>query len=53
MELHENIMISKPDKWIGDKSKEAIVKREIRSILSDDLSVSEIFEIVKKQREYE
>lgn len=50
--LHETIIAIKPDKWIGDKSKERVVRSGIRSILVEDKIVKEIFEIVKKQREY-
>jgi len=50
--LHEKIIATKPDKWIGDKAKERVVRSGIRSILVEDKIVKEIFEIVKKQREY-
>ena len=52
MALHEKIVATKPDKWIGDKAKERVVRSGIRSILVEDKIVKEIFEIVKKQREY-
>ena len=52
LELHEKIIATKPDKWIGDKAKERVVRSGIRSILVEDKLVKEIFEIVKKQREY-
>ena len=52
LELHEKIIATKPDKWIGDKTKERVVRSGIRSILVEDKLVQEIFEIVKKQREY-
>ena len=50
--LHEKIIATKPDKWIGDKAKARVVRSGIRSILVEDKIVKEIFEIVKKQREY-
>lgn len=50
--LHEKVLSIKPDKWVGEKTKEKVVRRGIRSLLNDDKVVIEIFEIVKKQREY-
>lgn len=50
--LHEKILSVKPDKWIGDKAKERVVRAGIRTILVENSIVTTIFEIVKKQQEY-
>ncbi|WP_313530744.1 type I restriction endonuclease subunit R [Anaerotignum sp.] len=50
--LHEKVLSVKPDKWLGDKAKERVVRAGIRSILVQDNIVATIFEIVKMQQEY-
>ncbi len=50
--LHKKINSVKPDKWLGDKAKEKVVLRGIHSLVEDDNTVKQIFEVVKNQREY-
>ena len=50
--LHEKIMATKPDKWLGDKAKEKVLQRCIYEIVHDYEKVDNIFDIVKAQVEY-
>ncbi len=50
--LHNKIIAIKPDKWLGDRTKEKVILRGIHTFVDDDNEVDAIFEIVKEQREY-
>lgn len=50
--LHSKIIAIKPDKWLGDRTKEKVILRGIHTLVDDDNEVDTIFEIVKEQREY-
>jgi type I restriction enzyme R subunit len=52
MAVHESILTSKPDAFIGNPAKENAVKKAIYQIIPDVDRVNEIFEIVKAQPEY-
>jgi type I restriction enzyme R subunit len=46
------VLSNKKDEWRGNKIKEKEVKYAIKSVLNDTEQLEEIFELVKKQREY-
>jgi len=52
LNLHDKILMAKPDKWRGDKAKEKVILRGIHTLVENDALVLQIFEIVKNQREY-
>jgi type I restriction enzyme R subunit len=52
LEVHEAVVSSKPDSFIGNPAKETVVKKAIYEIIPDVERVNEIFEIVKAQPEY-
>lgn len=52
VEIDQKIKKIKPDRWLGDKSKEKVVQKGIYSLVNEDAAVYTIFEIAKEQKEY-
>lgn len=47
------VLTSKPHDWVGNTMKEKVVRRAIRSVLSDDFDrLDELFDLVKARDEY-
>lgn len=52
IELHQKILLVKPDGWKGNEPKEKVIKGALYEILNDVDEVERIFAIVKEQVEY-
>ncbi len=50
--IHNKIIAIKPDKWLGDKTKEKVILKGIYTLVNDHDKVDAVFEIVREQREY-
>ena len=50
--LHEEIMNSLPDSWIGNTIKERAVKNVVKKYIQNPKKAESIFEIIKNQNEY-
>ncbi|MDY0215221.1 MAG: HsdR family type I site-specific deoxyribonuclease [Bacilli bacterium] len=51
-QLHNIIILHKPDNWIGDSVKEQQLKRVIYNLVRNTDDVEKIFKVIKDQREY-
>lgn len=51
IKIHRKVLAVKPDKWLGDRAKENVIRRGIYEVTRDDEVVDKIFNILKEHGE--
>ena len=48
MKIHQSVLAVKPDRWLGDKAKENVIRSAIYDVTQDDGAVDKVFNILKE-----